>query len=405
MPGPPHPAKGGAAAETARSPGAAVDAARLVDGPEAWSAALAVTADALQRDPASLEVIHAHVAALTGSGRLAEAAAEGTALTRQVPDDAIGQGLLADALCGLGRYKEAEAATQWMLDMRPGEPAGLVRTAKLREIYGDRDGAHQMWSDALVRTSPDDRADRADALAALVRLEREMGRPADADATALQAVAEAPGAASVRIEVARLRLAEGRTEEGLEILRGLATAVSDPARQALLATALERAGRAQDAAAAWALFDRSLPVVTAAGNVSAATRLAAILRLADGADPEKAVTLARALAGTRRDVPTLDALAWALHRAGHRAEASAVMLEALASGTREPGVLARAAQLGALPAGAEPPPCPPADPACPALAPGSPLVHAVAPAGMTHRSAPRATNVPRAAHAARQEFP
>jgi hypothetical protein len=44
-------------------------------------------------------------------------------------------GLLTDANVGLGNYKDAEIAAQWMLNLRPGNLPALTRAAHLRELF------------------------------------------------------------------------------------------------------------------------------------------------------------------------------------------------------------------------------------------------------------------------------
>ena len=49
------------------------------------------------------------------------------ALNKRAPDDLLVYGLLGDAHLELGEYPEAEEALQWMMNLRPGNVAGLTR--------------------------------------------------------------------------------------------------------------------------------------------------------------------------------------------------------------------------------------------------------------------------------------
>ena len=42
-----------------------------------------------------------------------------------------------DANVELGNYKEAMAAAQWMLNLRPGNVDGLIHASYLRELHGN----------------------------------------------------------------------------------------------------------------------------------------------------------------------------------------------------------------------------------------------------------------------------
>jgi tetratricopeptide (TPR) repeat protein len=62
-------------------------------------------------------------------------------------------------------------------------------------------------------------------------------------------------------------------------------------------------------------------------------------------DSAEALALLQAEAATRRDVQTLDLLAWAWERSGEFDKALAVSQEAIATGTSRPEILYRASQL------------------------------------------------------------
>ncbi|MDQ6705857.1 MAG: hypothetical protein M3Z85_07820, partial [Acidobacteriota bacterium] len=71
-----------------------------------------------------------------------------------------------------------------------------------------------------------------------------------------------------------------------------------------------------------------------------------ILYYADeGGNPKEALRLARLEAQKRHDIYTLDALAWALYRNGDAVEARKRVEEALAVGTKDPGIMAHAAAI------------------------------------------------------------
>jgi tetratricopeptide (TPR) repeat protein len=104
-----------------------------------------------------------------------------------------------------------------------------------------------------------------------------------------------------------------------------------------LAEALELAGRADEAAEAFAQFEaKSLAETGRADN----SNRELIFYYADHAgEPAKALEAAEREYARRRDVHTLDAYAWALHVNGRDAEARQRLETALAIGTRDSRLL------------------------------------------------------------------
>src|SRR6202451_3769224 len=111
-----------------------------------------------------------HVWLLLGKHEFAAALDVGKKLNQKMPDDVMLYGLLTDANVELGNYKDAEAAAQWMLNLRPGNLRGLTRDAKLRELFGDTEGAYELMELALQSTSPADVEERASLLVQMGRL-------------------------------------------------------------------------------------------------------------------------------------------------------------------------------------------------------------------------------------------
>src|SRR5580692_8833619 len=69
-----------------------------------------------------------------GRHEFAKALDTATRLNRKTPDDVTVYGYLVDANVELGNYDAAVEAAQWMLNLRPGNIAGLTHAAYLREF-------------------------------------------------------------------------------------------------------------------------------------------------------------------------------------------------------------------------------------------------------------------------------
>ena len=141
--------------------------------------------------------------------------------TGECPTTSCVYGMLVDANVELGRYDEAEEAAQWMLDLRPGNVAGLTRAAYLRELFGDVEGALELMAHGVDQVPPRrdrgarldphaDRAPRSWSRAGVERAERLLDG-------ALRAVPRLPlraGGAGRSV-----RAAQGRSREAAALLR------------------------------------------------------------------------------------------------------------------------------------------------------------------------------------------
>ena len=266
------------------------------------------------------------------------ALAEAEAINRASPDDIAGYQLMAAAQLELGDYGDAEKQLQWMLDLRIGkaDSQGWLLVARFREVTGDLDGALDAVNLAYGRLAPGQERRTA----GRGRLRRtpavSCGQSSIWPARRLSGWATSPEAAPSLLEtLARVRLAQGKREEAIGILRRLTARVPHP-RTCICWR------RRPAAAADYAAFEaaaRSLPHrrTTPTGNWRCITPVAASSR------PRRS----RSRAGEslrRHDVFTLDALAVALFANRQTAEARSIMQRVLAVGTRDPEILEHAAR-------------------------------------------------------------
>lgn len=80
----------------------------------------------------------------------------GTALNKEVPNDPFVYGVLSDAYAELGNYEEAVNMAQKMVDLRPNT-SSYARVAHLRSLYGDYEGAIEMFTSAARSADPNDK--------------------------------------------------------------------------------------------------------------------------------------------------------------------------------------------------------------------------------------------------------
>jgi len=152
---------------------------------------------------------------------------------------------LADASAELGEYKSAEDAVQWMLDMRPGNLSGLTRAAYLREVFGDVDGAIDLYTTVFDRMSPLEIEDRAWILSQVGHLYLSIGKTPEAGQALEQALKLMPDYHYALGYLAKVRLAENRPANAVTLLRRLCEVAPHAENLYALAEALHRLGSAQ----------------------------------------------------------------------------------------------------------------------------------------------------------------
>lgn len=318
--------------------------ARETADPMWYSQAQLAVDKCLQLWPAHFNGRKAEVMILLGRSDFTGALTLAKQLNREVPDDVLTYGLIADAEMALGDYKEAEEATQWMINLRRNTPAGFERGAILRELFGYPDASLEWWASALRLASPADTEERAWILTQAAGVQIRAGRLDSAEKYVREALVTFPDYPRALFTLGELRMAQRRFSEAAELFRQRLPCLS---ARYHFADALERAGRAEEARRAWAEFERN--AVAASGNPDNANR-ELVLYFADHARKKgEALRIAKLELSRRHDIFTLDAYAWALHAAGDDREARAQIDRALSPGIKDPALLEhkRAIEAGA----------------------------------------------------------
>ncbi len=307
--------------------------ARETADPKFYQQAEAALQKSMEIEPNNFAARRIHAWTMLGKHEFAAALAEATALNKEMPDDIMIYGYLADANIELGNYEDAEKATQWMLDLRPGNVPGLTRAAYLRELFGDIEGSLDFMISAYERTPWNEREDRAWILTHIAHLELSRGK-LDAAEKVLDAAFDLyPGYHYALGQMGKLRAAQGRHEEAVAALQQLVSTAPNPENYFPLGEAQMRAGQTAQAAATFAEFEKKA-LVEVAWMDNANREL--IFYYADHAEnPAKAMHIAREEFARRQDIFTLDAYAWALHKNGESAEARAPIEKALVVGVRD----------------------------------------------------------------------
>ena len=280
------------------------------------------------------------IRSLLDKGDFRGALIEAKLLNKKAPDEIIAYQLVAAAELALGLYGDAEKSIQWMLDLKVGktDSSGWMLVARFREATGDVDGAIEAVNQSFLRLAQGEAAEARRLLSYSARLQLLAGKLTRAEAAALEAMkTSAPGDSLAVETLARVRLAQNRREEMVTALREVPALHSNPRLLYLLA---EGSGAAAD----YSAFEKAAWRDTSSPDN--ANRELTLYLAGKGANPSKAVQVARKEAERKGDVHTNDALAVALFANGEIDEARKLMKAVLAVGTQDPEILAHAAKLG-----------------------------------------------------------
>jgi tetratricopeptide (TPR) repeat protein len=311
--------------------------ARETADPAFYDQARQALKTSLELAPDNLEARKLEVWLLLGKHEFHRALELAKRLNGRAADDPTIYGFIADACAELGKYDEAEEAAQWMLDLGRSSVPGLTRAAHLREIFGDTDGAAELMISAYEKLDPLQVEDRAWVLTHLAHLRLLNGQLEPAERLLAEALRQFPGYHYAHFQLARLRTMQGRHADSVELLRARYQSAPHPENLFDLAVALQRAQRRSEARKAFRDFEEAARRESESAD-NANREL--IFYLADYAkQPKDAMAVARREIARRRDVHTLDAVAWAYYRAGDHEGARREAEAALKTGIRDPRIL------------------------------------------------------------------
>jgi tetratricopeptide (TPR) repeat protein len=297
----------------------------------------------LRDNPDDFEALKVRTWVMLGQHRFQDALELARKLNRRTPDDLQVYGFLVDACMELGLYKEAENAAQWMLDLRPGNVAGLTRGAYLREIFGDLEGALDFMRQAYTRTRPEDTGDRAWILTHVGHLLLEKREYASAEKVLNEALRLYPDYHYALAAMAKAKAAQGDHTAAAALYRRRYEIAPHPENLFDVAAALTAAGELEPAKRAFADFEKAARAELDSPDNS--NRELALYYTDYVRNFAEALRIARHEAALRQDVHTLDVYAWALYRSGARDQAAGEMKKVLATGVKSPAILRHAAEI------------------------------------------------------------
>jgi tetratricopeptide (TPR) repeat protein len=284
----------------------------------------------LKLDPADFQLQKNQVALMLGRHEFVQARERAMALNRKTPDDVMTYGYIAEADIALGNYAEAETNAQWMMDMRPNNTPALLVGAKLRMSCGDAHGAIEFLNRAYSQTSPAEVGDLAWIANQIASIQIESGQTDAAEQTLAGAEQLFPQFPNTIENLARVRIAQNRAGDAVQLLKQATSIDHDPHVLYELAKAQEAEGETRETLATYAEFKQlnSVP-----GIATEESKLDLILMYAESPNTAPiALQLAQEEIRARQDVWTLDAYAWALYANAMFQEADAAVQKAIAVG-------------------------------------------------------------------------
>ena len=244
------------------------------------------------------------------------------------PYNAAVYGVIGDAQLELGRYDEAFATFQQMVDTRP-DLSSLARVSYARELMGDVPGAIEAMQRA--KTYAGSPADEAWASYQLGELSFNVGDLTTAAAEYRAGTLRAPDYVPNFAGLAKVAWARGDTDEAIRRYEDVVARYPSPEYVIALGDLYRAAGKDDLAAQQDGLLETEETLLEASGvNIDLEQ---ALFDVSHG-DAIGGLSAARSEWARRHGVQVADALAWALHENGRDADAARYAEAAMRLGTR-----------------------------------------------------------------------
>lgn len=304
--------------------------ARETNDPTFYSQAEAALQKALDIKPDDYDALSALGSVHLSRHDFEEAEAIGIQAQSVNPQKSYAYGVIADAQIELGDYEQAIDTLQKMIDLKPNL-ASYSRVSYARELYGDVPGAIEAMQQAIQAGSPA-AENTAWCRVYLGHLYFNSNQIDKAEQAYVESLAGYPDYLHAQAGLARVRWAQGRTDEAIELYKKSVSSVPLPEYLAALGDLYASIGNKAKAKEQYDLV-RYIYQVFEANGVDVGIEKATFMAEYD-LDIPQALKLAEQSARDRKDIHTQDTYAWTLYKAGRYTEALDVAQRAVRIGTQ-----------------------------------------------------------------------
>ncbi len=296
---------------------------------------------ALKRDPKLVDALIGKGSLALSRHHFAEALQLGQQALSLNPRRPVIYGIIGDAQNELGQYNAASDSIQKMVDMRP-DLSSYSRASYVRELHGDTNGAITAMQMAVQAGMPG----TENALWTQYQLGTlyfNSGDLAHAEQTYSEALATKPDYVYAQAGMARIRAAQGRTDEAIAAYKSVVERLPLPQFVIELGELYEATGHVSDAKTQYDLV-RAMQQLNESAGMNVDMEMA-LFDADHGTDPAETLQRARTAYAQRPSIYGADALAWALYQHGDYTEAQRYSQEALRLGTRDAALHFRAGMI------------------------------------------------------------
>ena len=256
--------------------------------------------------------------------RFAEALELGKKLQTEFPNDAFVYGILTDANVELGNYKEAADAVQKMVDLKPNS-SSYARVAHIRSLYGDTEGAVEMFKTAARTTDPQDKEAQSWCLVQLGDEFWKYGKYAEAEKIYDEALQNFPNYHLAIAGKGKIRAAQNDFEGAIKFLTDANNRVPNVETTILLGDIYTKQGNTEKAKQQYDLVE----VIEQKIGVNNDQKRLALLWADQNLRLDDALAITKRETELRKDIFTADAHAWTLYKKGQLTDAKAAITNAM----------------------------------------------------------------------------
>jgi tetratricopeptide (TPR) repeat protein len=256
--------------------------------------------------------------------RFSEALEAGKKLNAEFPNDEFVFGVLTDANVELGNYKAAIETAQKMVDLKPNM-SSYARVAHLRSLHGDHQGAVEMFKTAARTADPTDKEAQSWCLVQLGDELWKNGKYPQAEKVLDEALQNFPDYHLALAGKGRARAVQNDFETALNFLTEVNNRVPNVETAILLGDIYTKQGFWEKAKQQYDLVE----IIEQKIGVNTDQKRLALLWADQDTKLDEALAIAKRESLERKDIFTMDVLAWCLYKKGQLTDAKIAIAGAL----------------------------------------------------------------------------